>query len=349
MDPDYGKAPSEGGPVPSIGRPEELGVASPFDENAVALKDHLSRIGLSGDAPTLHAVKGEDPQALSDWLEKYPQGHCLVFWRSPVAAVARAMAEGVAPDEALNQWLGQAETLMGAVRRNRRRTTLVESSMAQAHPGMLAERLAQRLALSLSTSSNITGPSEDLDPIETLIAERTVVTNALAHRIAQELEATALPLGAGKDDLLPDPLTAWQSHRTHEKVVRADYERVRSENRELRQERQALKRQLDEQEASSGSNQARDQLELKEENDLLLQQLHNVQEELESYYLESREHQQKYQKAESERKKLERECNSALQRAGMLQNKIDAMRKSRSWRLTKPLRAGNLLKRKKAK
>lgn len=319
MNPDYGKAPSKGGPVPSIDRPERLGVASPFDGNSEALTDHLGRIGLPGDAPALDAIKGLDPRAVSDWLEAHPQGHCLIFWHSPVSAVARAMAEGLAPDEGLAQWLDRAEALMRAVRGNRRRTTLVESSLAQARPDRLVECLGQRLALSLTASPTTTGTSEELDPIEMLIAERAVVSNARAHRIDQELEATSLPLGTAKGDLLPDPMTAWQSHCGHGKG-----------------------------DGGSHSNQA-DQLDLKEENDLLLQQLHNVQEELESYYLESRESQQKYQKAESERKKLERECNSALQRAGMLQNKIDAMRKSRSWRLTKPLRIGNLFKRKKSR
>jgi hypothetical protein len=349
MNRDRGKAPSEGGPIPSIGRPGELGVASPFDGNPGEQMNVLARAGLAEDTLALTAFEGENSNALADWLEEDAQRHCLIFWQSPIIAVARGMAAGLPPDEALAQWLERAEALMGAVRRSRRRTTLVESTLAQAHPALLGDRLNQRLALSLSIPPDSAGTIEEQDPVELLIAERTVVANTLAHRITQELEATSLPLGHGYNDLLPDPLTAWQGYRVHGKIGREETEQIKEENRKLRQEQQSLKRQLEEHQANESSARSSEQQELKEENDLLLQQLHHVQEELESYYLESREAQQKYQKAEDARRKLVRERNSATQRAEVLQKKIDSMRKSRSWRLTKPLRAGNFFRRKKAK
>jgi hypothetical protein len=349
MNLNHNKAPSDGGPVPSIGRPGHLGIASPFGGDARAPMDTLARAGLSSASLPLHTIESENAEAVAGWLENNAQRHCVIFWQSPVTALAQAMAEGQAPDEALAEWTARAENVLVAVRKNRRRTTLIESTLGQANPGELIERLNQRLDLSLITPSNTANTPEEHDPVELLIAERAVVTNTQARRLAQELQATSLPLGQGDEDLLPDSLTAWHGYQQHGNTERAEAERLRAQNRELRQEQQKLKTQLDELKGKADLSQSGEYQDLKEENDLLLQQLHHVQEELESYYLGSRDIQQKYDKAEAERKKLERSCNAALQRAGMLQKKIDSMRASRSWRLTKPLRVGNFLKRKKAK
>lgn len=74
--------------------------------------------------------------------------------------------------------------------------------------------------------------------------------------------------------------------------------------------------------------------ELKEENELLLLQLHQVQEELESYYLTNLD----LEKKASKQSKLEKENRVLQQRAQVLSQKIDNMRHSKSWKLTKPLR-----------
>jgi hypothetical protein len=347
MNPDHGNSPSEDGPIPSVGRPGQLGVSSPFDGDADARIDMLTRAGLSSATVPTHALGGEDPDAAANWLEEGEQRHCLIFWHSPVTVLARAMAEGLGPDDALAQWQPRAEGVLAAIRRNRRRFTLVETSLACAHPDLLVERLNQRLALALTPPGHASGALEDHDPVELLIAERAVRSSAQAHRLVQELRATSLPLTQWHDDVLPDALTAWQRYGECSKAGLADSERLREENRKLRDKQQALQQQLEQREQSTSPEQSSAYEDLQEENELLLQQLHHVQEELESYYLESRDIQQKYEKAESQRKKFERDYNTALQRAGMLQKKIDAMRASRSWRITKPLRAGNLFKRKK--
>ena len=68
---------------------------------------------------------------------------------------------------------------------------------------------------------------------------------------------------------------------------------------------------------------------LEEENELLLQQLHHVQEELESYFLENRDLSSKLEGAQNRQQQLE--LNNA-------NNALAAVYASGSWRVTAPLR-----------
>ena len=313
--------------LPSLGRPDQLGVANLFGSDDGALMDILARAGLSNGPEGLHTIKGEKAAAVVDWLEDKPQRHCLILWQSPVTALAQAMAEGQAPDEALAEWTARAENVLAAVRKDRRRITLLESTLAQANPGALIERLNQRLDLSLAMPTHNPGTHEEHDPVELLIAERAVVTNTQARRLAQELQATSLPLGQGDEDLLPDSLTAWHGYQQHGNTERAEAERLRAQNRELRQEQQQLKTQLDELKGKADLSQSGEYQDLEEENDLLLQQLHHVQEELEAYYLRSIEAQQD-----------SKQVSQLKRRNQLLQRRVDYMENSRSWKITRPMR-----------
>ena len=141
---------------------------------------------------------------------------------------------------------------------------------------------------------------------------------------------------------MPDPLAAWQAY--HDQNLKNENERLQNDLKHLQEQ---LNNQREQAQKQKESEQTRELADLKEENELLLQQLHHVQEELEAYYLDGRDWDQKYHKAEAARKKLEKDYNSALQRANALQQRIEKMRASRSWRITRPLRAGNIFKRKK--
>lgn len=68
-----------------------------------------------------------------------------------------------------------------------------------------------------------------------------------------------------------------------------------------------------------------------EENELLLLQLRQVQEELESYYLE-------YKEAKKRADQLEKRADQHKKRADQHKKRIDQIRVSTSWRFTRPLR-----------
>jgi len=345
MSPTFGETPQRGKPVAAIGKPRSLGVAAVLGADREELHDLLECAGQPGSSPPVHQLDDDDTNTLSKWLREARDAHLLLFWQNPVLTLAQAMANQQSPDEALNQWMVTAEQNLALVRKNRRRITLVESVLARYQPQVLLRRLNERLALSLTSRSGSPSAMEAQNPLELLIADRAIKANLQALRVFQELQATSLPLGS-YEELLPDPLSSWQAYHQEVTQSRADVESLKEKNQRLRQEQEQLKmrlKELDKEEDKMSSTRVQA---IQDENDLLLKQLHHVQEELESYYLESRSLLQKYDQTEAQRKKLERQRNSAMQRARALQQKIDEMRDSRSWRLTKPLRAGNIFRRK---
>lgn len=300
-------------PLPCIGPLDQLGLASPFDGRPGLCIDLLVSAGLSTTIEGLHRVDGKGLEVVRAWLDNGAERHCLIFWRVPCVAIAYGMKEGIAPDQALAQWKTIAKQLSVLIRRNRHRITLAETTQAELKPGMLAMRLNQRFDLGLTRPEAPAAVPMDQGVIEVLIARSAVLADKQVRRLAAKLQEVSLPLAPNYHDLLPHPRDAW--------------------------------RQLEEMKSSQKARVSIANQDLQEENELLVQQLHEVQEELEFYYLECTKFHQKYERAEAERKKLERDRNAALKQCEVLQKRIDAMRASRSWRITKPLRAGNLLNR----
>jgi hypothetical protein len=313
---------AENAPTPAIARPGILYVAGPPGADVQPLTQILEQAGLSQKSTESgqlslqwQMLANSDPQSIAGQLQASADAHLLLFYRAATPVLAEAMGQGRSPDDSLKEWLAQAEAILGMIRQNRRRVSLVEMTLAQQDPVAFIERLGQRLSLTLKTPiSESARNAADQDAIYRLIAHAAVMNNMKARRAAAELQATALPVGM-EETLLPEALNAWQAYQRKDEV---ELEKAQAE-----------------------PEQYGDLEELKEENELLLLQLHQVQEELESYYLEGRDLGSNYQQLEARNSKLEKEHRVLKQRAEVLQQKIDNMRKSSSWRLTKPLRGFN--------
>ena len=78
----------------------------------------------------------------------------------------------------------------------------------------------------------------------------------------------------------------------------------------------------------------RKQQHLEEENELLLLQLHQVQEELETYYLEN----QKMNKDQKEIERLKGEVKRLAEQRDWAKHHMEKMKNSKSWKITAPLR-----------
>lgn len=84
---------------------------------------------------------------------------------------------------------------------------------------------------------------------------------------------------------------------------------------------------------------------LEEENELLLLQLHQVQEELESYYLQLQSEQKKHRQAKTELAALKKDKKTLQKDLKSQKARYDRVKKSTSWKITSPLRkAVKLLK-----
>lgn len=61
---------------------------------------------------------------LKNWLKKDTASECIIVWPQPDAWLAASLANGVAGEEALNDWLAQAKRLLALFRSARRQVTL---------------------------------------------------------------------------------------------------------------------------------------------------------------------------------------------------------------------------------
>jgi len=308
MDPTHSQSPTEYQPSPSVDRPQHLiAVGSPGVriEPLLGILDTAGLGSQSTHSPSLEALVELNAEALEVRLQKDSEVHLLLFFRSPLPLLSEGMKQGRTPDDILSDWVQTTKALLAVIRRYRRRMTLIETTHASLHPTDFIQRLSQRLGLSLTCAAQAeTRRLEDGDAMHLLIAQAAVQGNPHARQLASELQATALPIGS-EDCLRPTAASAWAAFQEC-------LERVEAKSEE--------------------------QSDLKEENELLLLQLHQVQEELESYYLENRSFDRIHDKLQHEIETLKRELQEAKEEMWIHRRAAHYMRNSISWRITRPLR-----------
>ena len=323
--------------MPALATPQVVGVASTEPAWRAAVLDLLERSGLrtgsSGDPvngpPTLAAEDDPGPMAgWSDWLMERPQSHLLLLVPLPAVAVARSLGEGAVPKTALGQWLESAGTVLDVVRGQRRRVSLVFAEQVLAVPQAFLEALSQRLQLQLRSSVLTDLPPPGLpDALLHMMAENAIRQSGEARNIASELEANALPLTVADVRSAPQIEQVFNEYRDRIDTAAHDGQKLREENALLLaqlQEAQSQARQAEERTAKVRKGDARLH-DLEEENQLLLQQVHQVQEELEHLYLQS------VQTNSDELLEMQRRLQAA-------EDTVQALYNSKSWKLTRPLR-----------
>ncbi len=205
---------------------------------------------------------------LDFWAEHWPQARFLLLHTPVDMALARALPQGVKPQDFVSNWEQFSRYLMQFQQRHRRRALLLDADAAQQHPDALFEQV-QGIGLTLSVSSPLTpvDPKQHLEiSVERWLANHFLVDYPHLAEVQLEVEAYFPALGTVTPALGLDAVT-----------LIARYQQQRQQQAQANKETQ-------------------------EENGLLLAQLHQVQEELEQYYLQDQKHQ-------SEIKRLTTECN----------------------------------------
>ncbi len=317
--------------------------------------------GLPG-APMLLAQKDIGGlEQLSDRVSASPDVHLLVFVPIPILDIARRMADGSAPRQALSQWLDEAGKILTLVRSFRRRSSVFFFEAALSNPGGFVGALGQRLHLELDFRE-----PEDLTPelpkaVLRMLAENALWQSPEARNLAAELEATALPIPTKQDFLLPAADQVFSEYRKTVDTPAQMARELREENGLLLEQLQRVQQKMEaftaekksiEDRLSSAEQYKADlentrrQLEalqnqehlspklkdLEEENELLLHQLHHVQEELETYYLKSQDTDRQLADCRNELAHVHDELNIA-------NSAVNALRNSLSWKITGPMRA----------
>ena len=247
----------------------------------------------------------------------------LLFSTRPERVLTQAMEQGDDPAARLDAWVDSARTLLQAYRCNRRNAVIVDVDEAIAAPGEFLDACARRFSLAVPQTIPASAQAEQgevpPDPVHALIAAQWVADSSSAVPLLEELDASRTPLT--DLSILPgtDSASVWQAYR--EQCGRAaDESRLQ---------------------------------ELKDENELLLLQLHQVQEELESYYIEAQDKEHERARLADKLEQLEKTSQEQTKEAERLSKELDRVRKdrdrvdsilknmkaSRSWRVTAPLRA----------
>lgn len=319
---------------------KELGCGTPSEETVQEWQTSLSagagnvrgqteKLFGSAESSILLPISMDEPgfplQRVLDHLER---SVLLLFYTRPEPALVRAMVEGMNPAHELEKWRNSAGRILDIYRANQKRTVIMSAETALASPAEFDKVCREYVGADGGEVAvlDVSVPERKND-FHSLIAAQMVVQSRDVGDLLNELEASSIPLGQRAD--IPD----------------IDCEKIYLTLEETR-----LKQAM---ELESLENKCHD---LQEENDVILLQLHEVQEELESYYLEARREAEKRIRVESEFKRQADRMSATAQRMetelantkkalaskekelALSQETVTMILRSSSWRLTRPLR-----------
>lgn len=240
----------------------------------------LSQTGFQGHEKTAEV------RALEDLLARAPQVALIVFWRSAELAVTDELSAGRALDQALGHWDTAHQALLGFYRKHRQNVVLVDFDAFCGAPGSFAALLQAQTGLTFSAAHSSNG--FHVDPVYRAIAALKISQSLNSLRIDGELEASSIWPQTRQDTGGARNIQVDAAVARYQKVMSAQTEAAEGlEEARAKQEAEQLASQTEAAEAAKA-------------NDLLVQQLHAAQEELESYYLTAQKLEQGAVQQESE-------------------------------------------------
>ncbi|MFP4421491.1 MAG: hypothetical protein ACLFRG_13200 [Desulfococcaceae bacterium] len=282
------------------------------------------------------SASGLVASALVDHGSALSEATLLVYSR-PEYAVEAAVADGGSVEEAAEAWTRDARMILELFRRNRSRVTVVHGPTLIAFPERFTGWAREAIGLTLASPPRASEPVSGTDSLARVIAAQAVAASSELRDLAGELEACAVPF----TDEPPGYEASWAEGcaelsfmrlRTQELVQRI--EAVQTEKHRALDEVRERCAELEAAQKSANDRAERDGhvKELEEENELLLLQLHQVQEELESYYLEAKELRERQGQASA------RDQDELTGYALMLEHLYLKLLRSRTWKVLAPVR-----------
>jgi hypothetical protein len=279
---------------------------------------------------------------LEFWAEKLPEAKFLLFYNRAESALAHACRKGIEPQEAVNSWLTANRQLLKFQRGHRRQAVLFDMEAAIRQPNKFLDACSP-VGLTLQSLPEISDFVPDQNTLELYLARLLLENQPEVQALQIELEASAQPLeDVSPIEVLPLELFNEQSRRLvqqrklhedldaiSEKLEVADYtvKNQDAEKQRLQVQIDQLTQDHDKQVKLSADQKAelekvqlahqkleKTSKEVAQENELLLLQLHQVQEELEKTFLQKQQQEEQTQKDKVTQKQI--------------QDKIDQLTKS---------------------
>lgn len=292
-------------------------------------------------------------------LRSEPDCYVLVCFDSPEQSIANDIRLGRMPSQALANWQNWAEALLEVYRENYHRMTLVSYAGLFYDPQALCEQLTKRSGIALGKVPVAAPEKMPAEPYEqqqlttNLLIAQLVLTDSAAQLLSNELKISALPILPNEHliDRLDKLFEEHQSILTSlSKFTVADYEKnaIRVESFEKRKmvglsEEKKSNKAIEENEIIKECKAKLD--DLQKENDMVIQQLHRTQEELEQYMLGNKGSSAQLKKLERNIEVKNEKLHAFSQKNKRLVVKLEkktqelqSIRQSKSWRLTAPLR-----------
>lgn len=279
-------------------------------------------LATASPAPALQ-LHGSLDQALAATADDMP---VLIPIRSPVAALAARMQAGSAPGAALEDWRARTAPLIAQCRKARRHVLMIDIDSLEASPEGMASALTGHLSLGL-TAPKATRVAERCPAVLELLAQTLIEQAPDCRNLAAEIDAMAVSAG-GANPIHPDRLEqVFHDHLAALAYSQAEYDLLQEERDLLRD---SLAQMQEELATQIRAREAR--------NDLQAEMI------LHKAAHEAAEHQLALLHDSSQQREavLSAEILGAQDRETALQQELDAVYASRSWRVTGPLRRASI-------
>lgn len=231
--------------------------------------------------------KAENAQIASD-------DRVLLLHSHPVEAIAHAIAEGKSPTSALDEWLTAAKAMIHFYKRHRNQAVMAYVPHVLASPKVQLESIATHLGLDAS-SLPATAPQTSSAPLlEQLMASHVLRLKPDINLLLAQVEACTLPL----EDY------SYQAPELDINAANEQFIALRGDLNSRDQQIDQLQREL--------SDQAAEKNKAEDEGQLLLEQLHLVQEELEAKLLSHKELEEKLAGTEAQLQLKQTELGAQL-------------------------------------
>ncbi len=317
-------------------RPKKGAVISPFTPGK-AWEQALGEIFLANLDQNCWGWADARSTWLLDFLADYDSQFCFVLvFDSPQAAISLALLSEKAftPESAIVTWQNYNQALLRFYNRNAERCILVNAEDCLIHPKAFVNLCRDRLDLELSLNSDAPLELESAGPVSELaefLSEEFLSSHPEMHELYLEMEACAIRLnpvseekltqsqGATRNKLGAGAIHEFAQIQIKNRAAEKSLSELAIENERLLQQINHLQKDLeknlaqqDEQQNKLALNQTEAEKlrtaekELHQENErLLLLHLHEMQEELEHYFLQHQKNLAEQDEQQNKNKELE--------------------------------------------